>query len=91
MPASPRTTLIEKAIEAGFEAFDAFNAWQQKRGQEILSQLKPDEKAIVVVGRAYNTYDEAMTLNIPEKLRDMNILAIPLDFLPLQSVAGEVS
>ena len=44
----------------------------------------------MVVGRAYNTYDEAMTLNIPEKLRDMNILAIPLDFLPLESLAGEV-
>ncbi|MBN1693122.1 MAG: hypothetical protein JW845_06160 [Dehalococcoidales bacterium] len=82
--------LIDKAIQAGFEAYDRFNEWQQKRGQEILSQLKPDEKAIVVVGRAYNTYDEAMTLNIPEKLRDMNMLAIPLDFLPLQSLAGEV-
>ena len=82
--------LIEKAITAGLKAYDEFNAWQQKRGQEILSQLKPDEKAIVVIGRAYNTYDEAMTLNIPEKLRDMNVLAIPLDFLPLPSLAGEV-
>jgi predicted CoA-substrate-specific enzyme activase len=82
---------IDNAIQEGFRALDAFNDWQQQRGQEILSQLKPDEKAIIVVGRAYNTYDEAITLNIPEKLRDMNILAIPIDFLPLQSVAGEVS
>ncbi|MGD0795628.1 MAG: acyl-CoA dehydratase activase [Dehalococcoidales bacterium] len=82
---------INRAIEAGFQAIDAFNAWQQQRGREILEQLKPGEKAIVVVGRAYNTYDDAMTLNIPEKLRDLNILAIPIDFLPLQSVAGEVS
>jgi predicted CoA-substrate-specific enzyme activase len=82
---------VDGAIEAGFRALDAFNDWQQQRGHEILSQLKSDEKAIVVIGRAYNTYDEAMTLNIPEKLRDMNVLAIPIDFLPLQSVAGEVS
>jgi predicted CoA-substrate-specific enzyme activase len=82
---------IDRAIEAGFAAIDSFNAWQQQRGQEIFEQLKPDEKAIVIVGRAYNTYDEAMTLNIPEKLRDLNILAIPIDFLPLASVAGEVS
>jgi predicted nucleotide-binding protein (sugar kinase/HSP70/actin superfamily) len=47
-------------------------------------------KDIVIIGRAYNTYDEAMTLNIPEKLRDMSVLAIPLDFLPLRSLAGEV-
>jgi len=84
------SALIDRAIEAGFEAFDAFNEWQQKRGKEVLSQIKSNEKAIVIIGRAYNTYDEAMTLNIPEKLRDMNILAIPLDFLPLESLAGEV-
>jgi predicted CoA-substrate-specific enzyme activase len=82
--------LVDKAIQAGLDAFDAFNTWQHQRGEEILSGLKPDEKAIVIVGRAYNTYDEAMTLNIPEKLRDMNILAIPVDFLPLESLAGEI-
>jgi predicted CoA-substrate-specific enzyme activase len=84
-------SLVDKAIQAGFEAFDSFNEWQQKRGQEILAQLKPDEKAIVIIGRAYNTYDEAITLNLPEKLRDLNILAIPIDFLPLESMAGELS
>jgi len=83
-------SLVEGAIAAGFEAHDKFNAWQKLRGQEVLAELKPNEKAIVVIGRAYNTYDEAMTLNIPEKLRDMNIMAIPLDFLPLASVAGEL-
>jgi predicted CoA-substrate-specific enzyme activase len=82
--------LIDKAIETGFKALDAFDDWQRRRGEEILAQLKIDEKAIVVVGRAYNTYDEAMTLNIPGKLRDMNVLAIPLDFLPLASVAEDI-
>jgi len=81
---------IDEAIAEGFRSLDAFNDWQQQRGREILAQLKHDEKAIVVIGRAYNTYDEAMTLNIPEKLRDMDVLAIPIDFLPLKSVAGEV-
>jgi predicted CoA-substrate-specific enzyme activase len=83
-------SLIDKAIQAGFDAFDRFNQWQQQRGREILEQLKPGDKAIVIIGRAYNTYDEALTLNLSEKLRDLNILAIPLDFLPLQSVAGEL-
>jgi predicted CoA-substrate-specific enzyme activase len=83
--------LINRAIDEGFQAIDRFDDWQQRRGLEILANLRPDEKAIVVIGRAYNTYDEAMTLNIPEKLRDLNMLAIPLDFLPLESVAGELS
>jgi predicted CoA-substrate-specific enzyme activase len=82
---------IEAAIEAGFAALDKFNDWQRQRGREVLAALRPDEKAIVVVGRAYNTCDEAMTLNLSEKLRDLNILAIPIDFLPLKEVAAEVS
>jgi len=85
------STSIDRAIQAGFNALDYFNEWQQRRGQEILAQLKPDEKAIVIVGRPYNTCDPGMTLNLPEKLRDLGMLAIPLDLLPLQSVAGEVS
>jgi predicted CoA-substrate-specific enzyme activase len=83
--------LIDEAIKAGFEVFDSFNDWQQRRGQEVLAQLKPDEKAIVIIGRPYNTCDPEMTLNLPEKLRDLDILAIPLDFLPLKSLAEEVS
>ncbi|MFC1901532.1 acyl-CoA dehydratase activase [Chloroflexota bacterium] len=83
--------IIGKAIQAGFTALDDFNAWQQRRGREVLEQLKPGGKAIVIVGRAYNTCDEAMTLNLSDKLRDLDTLAIPLDFLPLASLAKEVS
>lgn len=83
--------LIDRAIRAGFESLDSFDDWQQKRGQEVLSQLKPDEKAIVIVGRAYNTCDPGMTLNLPEKLRELGVLAIPLDFLPLKDWAKEAS
>ena len=82
---------IDQAIQVGFKTLDAFNDWQKKRGQEVLAQLKPDDKAIVIIGRAYSTYDPEMTLNLPEKLRDMNIMAIPLDFLPLKSQARELS
>ena len=85
------SSLIDRAIQVGFDAFDSFNDWQQRRGQEVLSQLKPGEKAIVVIGRAYNTCDSEMTLDLPEKLRDLNMLAIPLDFLPLKTLAKETS
>nr|MQY80619.1 CoA activase [Dehalococcoidia bacterium] len=85
------TSLINQAIQAGFEALDAFNDWQQRRGQEVLNQLQPGRKAIVIIGRSYNTCDPEMTLNLSEKLRDLDMLAIPLDFLPLKSVAKEIS
>jgi predicted nucleotide-binding protein (sugar kinase/HSP70/actin superfamily) len=85
------TSSINKAINIGFEALDSFNDWQQRRGQEVLSRLKADDKAVVIIGRAYNTCDPEMTLNLPEKLRDLDVLAIPLDLLPLKSLAKEVS
>jgi len=83
--------LASRAVAAGFAALDSFNDWQQRRGQEVLAQLKPDEKAIVIIGRPYNTCDPGMTLNLPEKLRELGVVAIPLDFLPLKAYAREVT
>ncbi len=84
-------SLVEKAIQVGFDALDSFNTWQQKRGREILAQLKPDDKAIVIISRPYSACDPGVTLNLPEKLRDLGALAIPLDFLPLKDFAKEVA
>ncbi len=84
-------TRVRKAIQVGFAALDSFNAWQQRRGEEVLAQLRPDEKAIVIIGRAYNTCDPGMTLNLSEKLRELGMLSIPLDFLPLKAFAKEVA
>jgi predicted CoA-substrate-specific enzyme activase len=56
------------------------------RGKEILNQIGPDEKAMVIVGRSYNSCDPGVNLEMPKKLKDLGILAIPLDFLPLDSV-----
>lgn len=38
---------------------------------------------IVIIGRAYNSFDSGMNLEIPKKLADLNALSIPMDFLPL--------
>ncbi len=56
------------------------------RGKEILNQVGPDEKAMVIVGRPYNSCDPGVNLELPKKLRDLGVLAIPMDFLPLDSV-----
>ncbi len=82
--------LVMKAVAAGFEALDSFNEWQYRRGQEILEQLKPGERAVVIVGRPYNICDSGMTLNLPEKLSELGVLAIPLDLLPLKAYAKDV-
>ena len=69
--------------EASQENF--YNA-VQKRGKEILDGLKPGERAIVIVSRPYNGCDPEISLHLPQKLKDLGTIAIPMDFLPLDDV-----
>ncbi len=77
---------VRKALEKA-ERFQAlFYQSLLNRGKEILDQIKPDEKAIVIVGRPYNSCDSGVNLELPKKLRDLGVLALPMDFLPLDTV-----
>lgn len=81
---SPREA--KRALEVGLDALQRFRQWQQERGRQILDSLGEDEKAFVVVGRQYVLYDESVNTNIGKKIRDMGILPIPQDFLPINDV-----
>ncbi|MGZ3524063.1 MAG: acyl-CoA dehydratase activase [Thermodesulfobacteriota bacterium] len=80
-----------KQVRRAFEKAERFQAHfsqsRLNRGKEILNQVSPDEKVMVIVGRPYNSCDSGVNLEIPKKLRDLGILSIPMDFLPLESVA----
>jgi predicted nucleotide-binding protein (sugar kinase/HSP70/actin superfamily) len=58
-----------------------------QKGREILEELKPGDKALVIVGRPYNSCDPGINLEVPKKLREMGILALPMDYLPLDSAS----
>lgn len=75
---------IRKAIEAGEKAQRKFYETIEARGREILDSL--NSRAIVIVSRAYNGCDQGLNLNLPKKIRDLGALAIPMDFLPLNSI-----
>ncbi|MGB8656371.1 MAG: acyl-CoA dehydratase activase [Candidatus Zixiibacteriota bacterium] len=51
------------------------------KGQEVLGSLREDQKALVVVGRPYNTCDRELSLSLPKKLADLGVWAIPMDFV----------
>ena len=55
----------------------------EARGREVLDSLGDDEIAVVIVSRPYNGCDRGLNLGLPEKLRDLGVLAIPPDFIPL--------
>jgi len=71
------------ALRAAWEAQARFQAAVEARGREVLASLKEDDVAIVIVSRPYNGCDDGLNLGLPEKLRDLGVLAIPPDFLPL--------
>jgi len=77
---------IERAIEKGLEALENFYRLCTERGKEILNSIEPGQKALVIVSRPYNGCDTGLNLNLPGKLRDLGVLAIPMDFLPLEEI-----
>jgi predicted nucleotide-binding protein (sugar kinase/HSP70/actin superfamily) len=78
---------VRKALERA-ERFQArFYQSLLHRGKEILDRVEPNEKVMVIVGRPYNSCDSGVNLEIPKKLRELGVLSIPMDFLPIDSVA----
>ena len=78
---------VKKALEKA-ERFQAqFYQSLLNRGKEVLDQVGANDKVMVIVGRPYNSCDSGVNLEIPKKLRDLGMLAIPMDFLPLESIA----
>ncbi len=71
------------AIKKGFEAMEKFKGLMLQRGKEILDDLPVDTPNLVIISRPYNGNDQGLNLRIPKKLRDMGILSIPVDFLPV--------
>ena len=74
---------IGKAIKAAIAAQQRFEASLRSRGREVYDSLSPDDLALVIISRPYNGCDPGLNMNIPEKLRDLGRLAIPMDMLPL--------
>jgi len=83
-----RGAKVNRAINSAYIALQTFQDRLQQRGQEILNNLPRDRQSLVIVSRPYNGCDPGLNFGIPEKLRDLNALAIPLDFLPIQKDFG---
>ncbi len=75
---------IKVALSRAFEIQDVFYSKLKIRGAEVLDNLKEDQKAMVIVSRPYNGFDTGINLNLPKKLRDLGVLAIPSDYLPIE-------
>jgi predicted CoA-substrate-specific enzyme activase len=77
-------SLTDRAITKADAAQQTFEKLVKQKGQDLLSNLSPGQKSIVIIGRPYNTGDPALNLRVVKKLLNMNILPIPLDYLPIE-------
>ncbi len=77
---------VARAVDIGLEALERFEEGCKDHGQQVLSQLSPERFGIVLVSRSYNGCDLGANLELPRKLAELGVLAIPMDFLPLSDV-----
>ncbi|MBM3705544.1 MAG: CoA activase, partial [Actinobacteria bacterium] len=77
---------IKAAIKAAYMSQDSFYKSISRQGSKVIEDLKEDEIAAVIISRPYNSCDANISMDIPGKLRDLDIQAIPLDYLPVDEV-----
>jgi predicted CoA-substrate-specific enzyme activase len=76
---------ISGAFKAAQREHENFTEAIKNKGREIISSIgKP---AVVIVGRAYNSFDKGVNLDIPRKLADLGVLSMPMDFLEIETSA----
>jgi predicted CoA-substrate-specific enzyme activase len=77
----------QEAALAGIESQRRFEADQAVLGRELLEQLRQsDQLGVVLFARSYMSQDAGANLGIAEKLAQLGVVPVPLDFLPLESV-----
>ena len=77
---------VARAQRVAWAAQESFTHAVKARGKSVLSEMGANEKAFVLIGRNYNTCDPGVNMNLPAKIRDLGVQAIPMDYLPLHDV-----
>jgi predicted CoA-substrate-specific enzyme activase len=76
-------TEIKNAYFHGQAAQKKFGNALRSRGEELLSKSQEEEKNVwVIIGKPYNIHDAFLNLNLSKHLQKLNVLALPMDFIP---------
>jgi predicted nucleotide-binding protein (sugar kinase/HSP70/actin superfamily) len=75
---------IDQAVAAAEKAQNEVTRKFREAGAAFLKDLKG--RALVLVSRPYNGCDPGLNLNLPRRLRDLGVLALPMEFLPLDDI-----
>ena len=75
------------AAEAGLRAMVEFRELQAGKAERLLAEIHDgDRLGVVMLARAYMSQDSGANLGIAEKLAQLGVVPIPLDYLPLDRV-----
>ncbi|KPK69612.1 hypothetical protein AMJ87_10240 [candidate division WOR_3 bacterium SM23_60] len=72
----------QEALQRAAEYFAQVQSDIAEIGKDALQHI--DEFAFVICSRPYNGYDLGMNLDLPRKIRDLGVMALPIDFIPLK-------
>ena len=78
-----------KALKCGMESYKNFEQKLQKRGEELLRGIRPDEKACVLISKIYGVADPVLNMGIPGKLMDLGFKVISFFDLPEADIFQE--
>lgn len=73
---------IKKAIKMAKETQNRFYRALRNMGNQVMEKLG-EERGFVIISRPYNGCDAGLNMDIAEKMRELGMLAIPMDFLDL--------
>jgi len=77
----------KEAAIAGMNALHEFYEEQASVGRKLVDELhESNQLGIVILARSYMSQDSGANLGIAEKIAQLGIVPIPMDFLPLSSV-----
>jgi predicted CoA-substrate-specific enzyme activase len=75
------------AAEAGVRALAEFRTAQAEKAERLLAEIQSGGKlGVVILSRAYMSQDSGANLGIAEKLAQLGVVPIPLDYMPLDQV-----
>jgi predicted CoA-substrate-specific enzyme activase len=77
----------KQAALAGLESQKKFESDRAEIGAKLLQQIhEGNQLGVVILSRSYMSQDSGANLGIAEKLAQLDVVPIPLDFLPLSTV-----
>jgi predicted CoA-substrate-specific enzyme activase len=76
-----------KAASAGIKAQKQFEHKLLNEGEKLLEEIHESGKiGVVILSRSYMSQDAGANLGVAEKLAQLDVVPIPLDYLPVNSI-----